>query len=87
MAVHGRFAVNETEACLQCGREGLGLIPPLAFEAASCLWSDQSKEELIDARCAPALALIIYSCGCYVSAEVQAFLDGIIEISAPILSE
>lgn len=53
MTMRSRFSVNETEAYLQCGPEGLGLIQLSEFAASAYLRSDRLKEVLASSRCLP----------------------------------
>lgn len=82
MTLPGRFAVNETEAYLQCGLEGLGLIQISRFAALPYLQSGRLKEVLADARCSPVPVSIVYPLGRHASAAIKAFVEWIVEISA-----
>jgi LysR family transcriptional regulator for bpeEF and oprC len=82
MTMRSRFAVNETEAYLQCGLEGLGLIQISKFAAFPYLQTGRLKEVLADARCLPVPISIVYPHGRNVTAAIKAFVDWIIEISA-----
>jgi len=58
-----RFAVNETEAYLQCGLEGLGLIQLSEFVASPYLETGRLKEVLASARSASVPISIVYPNG------------------------
>jgi len=75
-----RFAVNETEAYLQCGLEGLGLIQLSEFVASPYLGTARLKEVLANARCSPVPISIVYPNGRNAAAAVKAFVDWIMEI-------
>lgn len=77
----GRFAINETEAYLQCGLEGLGLIQLSEFAASPYLQTGRLKEVLADARCSPVPISIVYPHGRNASAAIKAFVDWIVEIA------
>jgi len=49
MVLPSRYAVNETEAYLHCGLEGLGLIQLSALAASPHLRSGRLREVLADA--------------------------------------
>ncbi|MFL9874438.1 LysR family transcriptional regulator [Paraburkholderia megapolitana] len=82
MTMQSRFSVNETEAYLQCGLEGLGLIQLSEFAARPYLQSGRLKEVLADARCSPVPVSIVYPHGRNASAAVKVFIDWIVEITA-----
>ncbi|MDA0575281.1 LysR family transcriptional regulator [Burkholderia gladioli] len=69
-----RYAVNETEAYLQCALEGLGLIQISAFAAAAYLRSGRLREVLADLRCASVPVSIVYP-QARVNAAVRTFID------------
>lgn len=81
MTMTGRFAVNETEAYLQCGLEGLGLIQISEFAALPYLQSGRLKEVLTHTRRSPVPISILYPDGRNATAAVKAFVDWIIEIA------
>lgn len=76
-----RFAVNETEAYLQCALEGLGLIQISRFAALPYLQTGRLKEVLADVRCSPVPISIVYPLGRNATAAIKAFVDWIVEIS------
>lgn len=82
ISLQSRFAVNETEAYLQCGLEGLGLIQISRFAAFPYLQTGRLKEVLTDARCSPVPISIVYPLGRNATAAIKAFVDWIVEISA-----
>lgn len=75
-----RFAVNETEAYLQCGLEGLGLIQLSEFVALPYLQTGRLKEVLASARSAPVPISIVYPNGRNAGAAIKAFVDWVIRI-------
>jgi LysR family transcriptional regulator for bpeEF and oprC len=81
-----RYAVNDTEAYLQCGLEGLGLIQLSEFAALPYLQSGRLKEVLRDTRCLPVPISILYPAGRNATAAVKAFVDWIVEIAKSDLS-
>jgi LysR family transcriptional regulator, regulator for bpeEF and oprC len=81
MTMAGRFSVNETEAYLQCGLEGLGLIQLSEFAATPYLQSGRLKEVLADMRCSPVPISILYPDGRNAPTAVKAFVEWIIEIA------
>jgi LysR family transcriptional regulator for bpeEF and oprC len=80
MTMKSRFAVNETEAYLQCGLEGLGLIQLSEFVASPYLATGRLKEVLAGARCAPVPISIVYPNSRNATAAVKAFVDWVIGI-------
>jgi len=80
MTMPSRFAVNETEAYLQCGLEGLGLIQLSEFVASPYLETGRLKEVLASARSAPVPISIVYPNGRNAGAAIKAFVDWIIRI-------
>ncbi|WP_186102283.1 LysR family transcriptional regulator [Burkholderia gladioli] len=74
MTLPSRYAVNETEAYLQCALEGLGLIQISAFAAAAYLRSGRLREVLADLRCASVPVSIVYP-QARVNAAVRTFID------------
>lgn len=81
MTMQSRFAVNETEAYLQCGLEGLGLIQISKFAAFPYLQTGRLKEVLAGVRCLPVPISIVYPHGRNATAAIKVFVDWIIEIS------
>ena len=75
MTMPGRFAVNETEAYLQCGIEGLGIIQLSEFVAKPYLESGRLKEVLRESRSAPVPVAILHPHRTQSSAAVRAFVD------------
>lgn len=75
-----RFSVNETEAYLQCGLEGLGLIQLSEFVASPYLETGRLKEVLASARSAPVPISIVYPNGRNAGAAIKAFVDWVIRI-------
>jgi len=86
MALPGRYAVNETEAYLHCGLEGLGLIQLSEVAASVYLRSGRLREVLPDTRCAPVPVSIVYP-QARATAAVKAFVEWIIEIARPELGQ
>jgi len=82
VALPSRYAVNETEAYLHCGLEGLGLIQLSELAAAVYLRSGRLREVLADARCAPVPISIVYP-QARATAAVKTFVDWVIEIARP----
>jgi LysR family transcriptional regulator for bpeEF and oprC len=79
MSMRSQFAVNETEAYLQCGLEGLGLIQLSQFAASAYLKSGRLKEVLASARCAPVPISIVYP-QARAMAAIRTFVDWIVAI-------
>ncbi|MCC8395573.1 LysR family transcriptional regulator [Paraburkholderia sp. MMS20-SJTR3] len=79
LSMRSRFAVNETEAYLQCGLEGLGLIQLSEFAASAYLRSGRLKEVLASARCVPVPISIVYP-HARATAAMRTFVDWIAEI-------
>jgi LysR family transcriptional regulator, regulator for bpeEF and oprC len=79
MTMRSRFSVNETEAYLQCGLEGLGLIQLSEFAASAYLRSGRLKEVLADARCGPVPISIVYP-QARATAAIRTFVDWIVAI-------
>lgn len=75
-----RFSINETEAYLQCGLGGLGLIQLSEFVAAPYLKSGRLKEVLADSRCSPVPISIVYPQGRHASAATRTFVDWVVDI-------
>ncbi|PQV54409.1 LysR family transcriptional regulator [Paraburkholderia sp. BL21I4N1] len=82
LSMPSRFAVNETEAYLQCGLEGLGLIQLSEFVALPYLQSGRLKEVLADARSSPVPVSIVYPDGRNASGATRAFVEWIVELFA-----
>lgn len=74
LALPGRYSVNETEAYLHCGLEGLGLIQLSEVAASIYLRSGRLREVLAQARCAPVPISIVYP-QARATAAVRAFVD------------
>lgn len=85
MALPSRYSVNETEAYLHCGLEGLGLIQLSAVAASPYLRSGRLREVLADARCKPVQLSIVYP-QARATAAVKAFVQWVLEISRPALA-
>ncbi|HAP24197.1 MAG TPA: LysR family transcriptional regulator [Achromobacter sp.] len=85
MALPSRYAVNETEAYLHCGLEGLGLIQLSALAASPYLRSGRLREVLADARCEPVPISIVYP-QARATAAVKAFVQWVLEVSRPALA-
>jgi LysR family transcriptional regulator, regulator for bpeEF and oprC len=86
MTMRSRFSVNETEAYVQCGLEGLGLIQLSEFAVSPYLRSGRLKEVLAQARCAPVPVSIVYPRG-RVTVAIRAFVDWIAEIATAELAQ
>ncbi|SHH62794.1 LysR family transcriptional regulator [Pollutimonas bauzanensis] len=80
MTMQSRLAVNETDAYLQCGLEGLGLIQLSEFVAAPYLQTGRLKEILASARCSPVPISIVYPSGRNSSAATKVFVEWITAI-------
>ncbi|MGF6772234.1 LysR family transcriptional regulator for bpeEF and oprC [Paraburkholderia sp. GAS199] len=78
--MQSRFAVNETEAYLQCALEGLGLIQLSEFVAAPYLQTGRLREVLANARCLPVPVSVVYPNGRHASTATRVFVDWITEI-------
>lgn len=85
MALPSRYSVNETEAYLHCGLEGLGLIQLSAVAASPYLRSGRLREVLAEARCEPVQLSIVYP-QARATAAVKAFVQWVLEISRPALA-
>jgi LysR family transcriptional regulator for bpeEF and oprC len=80
LALPGRLAINETDAYLQCGLEGLGVIQLSEFVAWPYLKTGRLREVLDGQRAAPVQVSIVYPDGKHASAAVRTFIDWIVEI-------
>lgn len=80
LALPGRYAVNETEAYLHCGLEGLGLIQLSELAASIYLRSGRLREVLAQARCAPVPIAIVYP-QARATAAVRTFVEWVITIA------
>jgi LysR family transcriptional regulator for bpeEF and oprC len=80
LSMSSRFAVNETEAYLQCGLEGLGLIQLSEFVALPYLQSGRLKEVLAGARSSPVPVSIVYPDGRNASGATRAFVEWVMEL-------
>jgi LysR family transcriptional regulator for bpeEF and oprC len=85
MVLPSRYAVNETEAYLHCGLEGLGLIQLSALAASPHLRSGRLREVLADARCEPVQLSIVYP-QARATAAVKAFVQWVLDSSRPVLA-
>lgn len=74
LALPGRYSVNETEAYLHCGLEGLGLIQLSEVAASIYLRNGRLREVLAQARCAPVPISIVYP-QARATAAVRTFVD------------
>lgn len=83
MTMESRFAVNETEAYVQCALEGLGLIQMSEFVAAPYIETGRLKEVLSGMRRAPVPVSIVYPEARQATAAVRAFVGWIAEIFPP----
>ena len=79
LALPGRYSVNETEAYLHCGLEGLGLIQLSEVAASIYLRSGRLREVLAQARCAPVPISIVYP-KARATAAVRTFVDWTVAI-------
>lgn len=86
MTMRSRFSVNETEAYVQCGLEGLGLIQLSEFAVAPFLQSGRLKEVLAQARCSPVPVSIVYP-QARVTVAIRTFVDWIVEIATTDLAQ
>jgi LysR family transcriptional regulator, regulator for bpeEF and oprC len=86
MTMQSRFSVNETEAYVQCGLEGLGLIQLSEFAVSAFLRSGRLREVLAEARCSPVPVSVVYPKN-QVTTAVRTFVDWIIEIVKPGLTQ
>jgi LysR family transcriptional regulator for bpeEF and oprC len=80
LTMRSRFAVNETDAYLQCGIEGLGLIQLSEFVARPYLQTGRLQEVLVNVRSSPVPISIVYQSGRQATAAVKAFVDWIVDI-------
>lgn len=80
-----RYAVNETEAYLHCGLEGLGLIQLSEVAACAYLDSGRLREVLRDARCEPVPISIVYP-QARATAAVKAFVEWVVDIARAALA-
>ncbi|CAB3829709.1 LysR substrate-binding domain-containing protein [Achromobacter sp. CF-sbj1-Ac2-l] len=80
LALPGRYSVNETEAYLHCGLEGLGLIQLSELAASIYLRSGRLREVLAQARCAPVPIAIVYP-QARATAAVRTFVEWVITIA------
>lgn len=85
MVLPSRYAVNETEAYLHCGLEGLGLIQLSALAASPHLRRGRLREVLADARCEPVQLSIVYP-QARATAAVKAFVQWVLDSSRPVLA-
>ncbi|NMK49179.1 LysR family transcriptional regulator [Achromobacter sp. Bel] len=85
VSLSSRYAVNETEAYLHCGLEGLGLIQLSELAASVYLRSGRLREVLADARCTPVPISIVYP-QARATAAVKTFVDWVIAIARPELA-
>ncbi|OZI66737.1 LysR family transcriptional regulator [Bordetella genomosp. 11] len=85
MTMQSRFSVNETEAYVQCGLEGLGLIQLSEFAVSAYLRSGRLKEVLAGVRCAPVPVSVVYP-NKQATPAVRTFVDWIMEIVKPELT-
>ncbi|WP_133646991.1 LysR family transcriptional regulator [Paraburkholderia flava] len=83
LTMESRFAVNETEAYVQCALEGLGLIQMSEFVAAPYIETGRLKEVLSGMRRAPVPVSIVYPEARQATAAVRAFVGWIAEIFPP----
>lgn len=86
MAMQGQFSVNDTEAYVECGLEGLGLIQLSEFAVSAYLRSGRLKEVLAEARCSPVPVSVVYPKN-QITTAVRTFIDWIIEIAKPGLAQ
>lgn len=82
VSLPSRYAVNETEAYLHCGLEGLGLIQLSELAASVYLRSGRLREVLADARCEPVPVSIVYP-QARATAAVRTFVEWVVEIARP----
>ncbi|MEN4918471.1 LysR family transcriptional regulator [Achromobacter spanius] len=85
LTLPSRYAVNETEAYLHCGLEGLGLIQLSELAASVYLRSGRLREVLAQARCEPVPVSIVYP-HARATAAVKAFVEWVVEIARPALA-
>jgi len=85
MALPSRYSVNETEAYLHCGLEGLGLIQLSALAVSPYLHSGRLREVLADAWCEPVQISIVYP-QVRATAAVKAFVQWVLDISRQALA-
>jgi LysR family transcriptional regulator, regulator for bpeEF and oprC len=86
MSMQSRFSVNETEAYVQCGLEGLGLIQLSEFAASAYLQSGRLKEVLAGARCSAVPVSVVYPKN-QITMAVRTFIDWIMDILKPALAQ
>lgn len=85
MSMQSRFSVNDTDAYMQCGLEGLGLIQLSEFAVSGYLQSGRLKEVLAGARCTAVPVSVIYPKN-QVTTAVRVFVDWIVDILKPALA-
>lgn len=81
-----RYAVNETEAYLHCGLEGLGLIQLSEVATSVYLRSGRLREVLAHTRCEPVPISIVYP-QARATAAVKTFVEWVIDIARPELAQ
>lgn len=84
MVLPSRYAVNETEAYLHCGLEGLGLIQLSALAASPHLRSGRLLRSW-RTRCEPVQLSIVYP-QARATAAVKAFVQWVLDSSRPVLA-
>lgn len=85
LTLPGRYAVNETEAYLHSGLEGLGLIQLSELAPSVYLSSGRLREVLAQARCEPVPVSIVYP-NARATAAVKALVEWVVEIARPALA-
>jgi LysR family transcriptional regulator for bpeEF and oprC len=78
--VDGFVNVNDEQACLTCGLQGLGLIQPARIAAQQWLDAGMLREVLPEWRPVPTTVSIAYVKGRRVSPRVRAFVDWLAEL-------
>lgn len=77
--MRGSVAVNDSDAYITCGLEGLGLIQPPRFMALPYLRSGQLVEVLSQWRAAPIPVSAVYPHNRHLSPKVRVFVDWVAE--------
>src|SRR5690606_19875709 len=78
--VDGKVSVNDSEAYVQCGVSGFGLIQPSRYMVASLLESGQLREILSEWTPPPLPISVVYLHNRHLSPKVRVFVDWISEL-------
>lgn len=83
ISTHGRLAVNDTDAYISCGLEGLGLIRIASFLAEPYLQDGSLIRVLPEHRGEQVPLSVLYPRNRHLSPSVRAFVDWIVGLYAP----